>query len=81
MMNVGTIAFPDFLTISFALALYSITLYSVNGIFFCKRYSSADKTLKIYDGLYHEIFNEPEYDQTFSDVRDWLETRLKGPNF
>jgi len=43
--------------------------------------SSPDKTLKNYDGLYHEIFNEPEYEQILSDVRDWLETRLKGPNF
>lgn len=34
--------------------------------------SSTDKTLKIYDGLYHEIFNEPEKEQVLSDVADWL---------
>jgi alpha-beta hydrolase superfamily lysophospholipase len=38
--------------------------------------SSADKTLKIYDGLYHEIFNEPERDQVFGDMQTWLEERL-----
>ena len=34
---------------------------------------SADKTLKIYDGLYHEVFNEPEKDQVLADVVAWLD--------
>jgi alpha-beta hydrolase superfamily lysophospholipase len=34
---------------------------------------SADKTLKIYDGLYHEVFNEPEREQVFGDVIAWLD--------
>ena len=38
--------------------------------------SSADKTLKIYPGLYHEIFNEPEREQVFADVQDWCEAHL-----
>jgi len=38
--------------------------------------SSADKTIKIYDGFYHEVFNEPEHDQVLSDVEAWLETHL-----
>ncbi|MAU80811.1 lysophospholipase [Gordonia sp. Z-3] len=33
---------------------------------------SSDKTLTIYDGLYHEIFNEPERDRVITDVVDWL---------
>jgi alpha-beta hydrolase superfamily lysophospholipase len=37
---------------------------------------SADKTLKIYPGLYHEIFNEPERDQVFADVLNWCEEKL-----
>ena len=37
--------------------------------------SSADKTLKLYDGLMHEIFNEPERDQVFADLLDWLVAR------
>lgn len=34
--------------------------------------SSSDKTLKIYDGFYHEIFNEPEHDKVMADVEAWL---------
>ncbi len=37
--------------------------------------SSKDKTLKIYDGLYHEVFNEPEHNQVLKDVEDWLATQ------
>jgi len=37
---------------------------------------SADKTLKIYEGLYHEVYNEPERDQVLRDVESWLETHL-----
>ena len=35
--------------------------------------SSADKEIKIYDGLYHEVFNEPEHDRVLRDVEIWLE--------
>lgn len=38
--------------------------------------SSEDKTLKIYDGLYHEVFNEPEHEMVLSDVENWLEAKL-----
>ena len=38
---------------------------------------SVDKTLKIYDGLYHEIFNEPEHQKVLGDVEAWLESRHK----
>jgi alpha-beta hydrolase superfamily lysophospholipase len=37
--------------------------------------SSNDKTLKIYEGLYHEVFNEPERDQVLKDVEDWLKAQ------
>ena len=37
---------------------------------------SADKTIKIYPGLYHEIFNEPEQEQVLTDMSDWLEVHL-----
>lgn len=39
------------------------------------RARSADKTLKIYDGLYHDLLNEPERDQVASDVLDWIRAR------
>jgi len=41
------------------------------------RVSSRDKTLKLYEGFYHEIFNEPECEQVFADVEAWLATRVK----
>lgn len=37
---------------------------------------SADKTLKIYDGLYHEVFNEPERYVVLGDVEQWLAARI-----
>jgi alpha-beta hydrolase superfamily lysophospholipase len=35
--------------------------------------SSKDKTLEVYDGLYHEVLNEPEHGQVLSDIERWLE--------
>jgi len=37
---------------------------------------STDKKIKVYDGLYHEVFNEPEKDQVLGDVQEWLESHL-----
>jgi alpha-beta hydrolase superfamily lysophospholipase len=33
---------------------------------------SSDKTLKIYDGLYHDLLHEPEKDRPFGDILAWL---------
>lgn len=41
-----------------------------------ERLESKDKTLKLYDGLRHEIFNEPEQLQVLSDLEAWLEDHL-----
>ncbi len=38
---------------------------------------SADKTTKVYEGLYHEVFNEPEHRQVLGDVEMWLERLVK----
>ena len=38
--------------------------------------ASPDKTKRLYEGLYHEIFNEPEKEQVLSDVVAWLEAHL-----
>ncbi len=38
---------------------------------------SADKTLKVYDGLHHEIYNEPERDVVLADVEAWLRGHLR----
>ena len=37
-----------------------------------------DKTLKIYDGLYHDLFHEPEKEQVTADLIVWLEARVGG---
>jgi len=37
---------------------------------------SADKTLKLYEGLLHEIFNEPEHPLVMADMEAWLEAHL-----
>jgi alpha-beta hydrolase superfamily lysophospholipase len=37
---------------------------------------SKDKTLKIYQGAYHEVHNEPERETMFKDVETWLTSRL-----
>lgn len=41
-----------------------------------KTIGSADKVIKIYDGLYHEVYNEPEHDGVLCDVETWIEDRL-----
>ena len=41
--------------------------------FFYDLVSSKDKTIKIYNGFYHEVFNEPEHKQVLGDVETWLE--------
>ena len=38
--------------------------------------SSEDKTLKLYDGFYHEIFNEPGRERVLTDMETWLAARL-----
>ncbi|MFC1865898.1 alpha/beta hydrolase [Chloroflexota bacterium] len=37
-----------------------------------KTIGSEDKTLKIYQGLYHEILNEPEKDMVYEDMLEWI---------
>jgi len=39
---------------------------------------SSDKTLKMYDGLYHEVFNEPEKELVLGELSDWLKAHLAG---
>lgn len=40
-----------------------------------ERVSSTDKALKVYEGLYHEIMNEPEQELVLSDIVAWLDKR------
>ena len=41
--------------------------------------SSGDRTLRIWPGLYHEIFNEPEKDLVIGEVVRWVSERLPSP--
>lgn len=40
-----------------------------------RKVRSADRTLKIYPGFYHEVFNEPEREQVLADVLGWIAER------
>lgn len=37
--------------------------------------SSKDKTIKAYDGLYHEIMNEPEKEMVLNEMLEWMKAR------
>jgi acylglycerol lipase len=36
---------------------------------------TADLTVRWYDGLWHEIYHEPEREKPLTDLREWLNTR------
>ncbi len=40
------------------------------------RLGSEDVQFKIYPGLFHEVFNEPEQERVLDDVVSWIEARL-----
>ena len=40
-----------------------------------RRARSADKSLKLYDGLLHETLNEPEQGQVLADLAAWFDAR------
>ncbi len=31
------------------------------------------RTVRLYDGLFHEIYNEPERDRVIADLEAWLD--------
>jgi alpha-beta hydrolase superfamily lysophospholipase len=41
-----------------------------------ERAQSDDKTLKLYEGLYHEVMNEPEKEMVWADIVAWIEGHL-----
>jgi alpha-beta hydrolase superfamily lysophospholipase len=38
-----------------------------------RRASSTDKTLKIYDGFFHDLLHEPDHGQVIIDIATWLD--------
>lgn len=45
-------------------------------IAFFEKLGSKDKELKIYPGMFHEIFNEIGREEVLKDVRNWIEKRV-----
>ena len=44
-----------------------------------ERAGSRDKRIMPYDGLYHEILNEPERGRVVEDLAAWLDERVTAP--
>ena len=47
---------------------------------FYERAAAADKTLRLYDGLYHEVLSEPEKDLVIAEVLRWLDAHSTEPS-
>jgi alpha-beta hydrolase superfamily lysophospholipase len=43
---------------------------------FIEKVTYADKKRIVYEGYYHELFNEPDRERVLADVFDWLEAHL-----
>jgi alpha-beta hydrolase superfamily lysophospholipase len=37
---------------------------------------SKDKTLKLYEGGYHDLLNDTDRDTVMADIKNWIRTRL-----
>jgi alpha-beta hydrolase superfamily lysophospholipase len=35
-----------------------------------------DKTVRVYDGVRHDIFNEPRHEEVCADMSDWMKARV-----
>lgn len=44
-----------------------------------ERIGAADKTVRAYEGLYHEILNEPEQERVLDEMCSWLAARVAVP--
>ncbi|MEE9372069.1 MAG: lysophospholipase [Saprospiraceae bacterium] len=45
-------------------------------IHFCEKCNSVDKELKMWDGFFHELINEPEKEEVIKYMVQWLNARL-----
>lgn len=43
---------------------------------FFKTIASPDKTLKVYEGLYHEVLNEPDKQKLLDEINSWVSARI-----
>jgi len=44
------------------------------------RLGSSDRTVIRYQGLYHEVLNEPERERVYADLDAWLDRRMTAPS-
>ena len=47
--------------------------------FFFEHAGSADKTLKLYEGHYHDLLNDLGKEQVLADMASWIDARLSPP--
>jgi acylglycerol lipase len=77
-------AFPDAVA---AITVPALIMYGTDdglcppqgSVMLSERIGSSDKTLTPYQGLYHEILNEPEREQVLDDLCAWLSARVAQP--
>jgi lysophospholipase len=48
-------------------------------VMLAERIGSEDKSVRAYDGLFHEILNEPEREAVLDDIATWLAARAPAP--
>jgi acylglycerol lipase len=44
--------------------------------FFLEKAGSKDKTLKLYDGAYHDLLSDTDKEAVMTDIVNWIDTRL-----
>ena len=42
-----------------------------------ERVGSQDKTLRIFDGMWHDLWHEPGREQVMQELSDWLDARSR----
>ena len=70
--SMKTFAYPVFITHGEKDGLVGMD----DSVIFFKNAVSADKTLKIYGNLFHEILNEYCKDEVIADMIDWMDKRI-----
>ncbi len=43
--------------------------------------ASSDKTMKLYDGFYHDIFSDPGHEKVIADLEKWLFDRVERAGY
>ena len=43
---------------------------------FYQKAGCADKTFHLYEGFYHEVFDEPQRDRVLADLTTWLDQHV-----